>query len=62
MSACLGISTTLEGVETAEQFDFSIREGCGSIQGYYVSHPLNRASFASLIEHAADDIAKNLAD
>ena len=49
MSACLGIATTVEGVETPEQFDFSVREGCGTIQGYYISQPLDGASFAALI-------------
>jgi diguanylate cyclase (GGDEF)-like protein len=50
MSACLGIATTVEGVETAEQFNFTVREGCSTIQGFYISHPLNRASFLAMIE------------
>ena len=50
MSSCLGIATTVEGVETAEQFDFSVREGCGTVQGYYISHPLRREAFAAFIE------------
>ena len=54
MSACLGIATTVEGVETAEQFDFSVREGCGTIQGYYISRPLDRASFLALVGGASD--------
>ncbi|WP_202949393.1 bifunctional diguanylate cyclase/phosphodiesterase [Sphingomonas sp. PAMC 26621] len=49
MAKCLGMSTTVEGVETSEQLNFSIAAGCDTIQGYLISRPLNRASFASLI-------------
>ncbi|WP_277925939.1 bifunctional diguanylate cyclase/phosphodiesterase [Sphingomonas lacusdianchii] len=52
MSACLGIGTTVEGVETAEQFAFSVAEGCDTIQGYYVSHPLKRTDFATFIANS----------
>lgn len=46
MGSCLGMMTTVEGVETQEQHDFSIAEGCSSIQGYHVSNPLPAAEFA----------------
>ncbi|RYF02987.1 MAG: EAL domain-containing protein, partial [Oxalobacteraceae bacterium] len=49
MGACLGMSTTVEGVETAEQFAFSVAEGCDTIQGYHISRPLDNASFAALV-------------
>ena len=49
MGACLGMSTTVEGVETAEQFAFSVAEGCDTIQGYHVSRPLDHTSFAALV-------------
>ncbi|MGI4877483.1 MAG: bifunctional diguanylate cyclase/phosphodiesterase [Janthinobacterium lividum] len=49
MGKCLGMSTTVEGVETSEQFNFSVAAGCDTIQGYLVSRPLNRAGLASLI-------------
>ncbi|MGI4801128.1 MAG: bifunctional diguanylate cyclase/phosphodiesterase [Janthinobacterium lividum] len=49
MAKCLGMSTTVEGVETPEQFDFSLAAGCDTIQGYLVGRPLNRAGLASLI-------------
>jgi EAL domain-containing protein (putative c-di-GMP-specific phosphodiesterase class I) len=49
MAKCLGMSTTVEGVETSAQFDFSVAAGCNTIQGYLISQPLDRASLAALI-------------
>jgi diguanylate cyclase (GGDEF)-like protein len=57
MSSCLGMSTTVEGVETAEQFAFSVAEGCDTIQGYHISKPLDRAGFAALLAAARPTIA-----
>ena len=36
----LKMSTTAEGVETAEELDFVRRAGCENVQGYYFSPPL----------------------
>jgi len=49
MAKCLGMSTTVEGVETTEQFDFSVAAGCDTIQGYLVGYPLNRADLATMV-------------
>jgi diguanylate cyclase (GGDEF)-like protein len=49
MANCLNMSTTVEGVETREQFDFSIAAGCDMIQGYLVGRPVGRADLALLI-------------
>ena len=49
MGAGLGMTTTVEGVETAEQYDFSVAEGCDTIQGYLIGKPLKRADFAKLV-------------
>jgi EAL domain-containing protein (putative c-di-GMP-specific phosphodiesterase class I) len=35
----LGIATTAEGVETAQQFARIRREGCTEVQGYFISPP-----------------------
>lgn len=61
MSACLGMSTTVEGVETVEQFDFSVREGCGSVQGYHISRPLDRSAFAALLRTGSIGLRERLA-
>ncbi|MBY9062522.1 EAL domain-containing protein [Sphingomonas yunnanensis] len=50
MSSCLGIATTVEGVETGEQLAFSVAEGCDTIQGYHISRPLNEAAFQRVLE------------
>ena len=49
MGSCLGMSITVEGVETLEQFDFSVAEGCNTIQGYHISRPLTAEAFASFV-------------
>ena len=49
MGACLGLSTTVEGVETAEQLAFSSAEGCDQVQGYLFSKPLEAAAMAYFI-------------
>ena len=54
MGACLGLSTTVEGVETSEQMAFSAAEGADYVQGYLVSRPLTTTAFR-------DYVAKNTA-
>lgn len=36
----LGMISVAEGVETREQFDYLVQEGCCEIQGFYLSKPL----------------------
>ena len=47
MGRCLGMATTVEGVETGEQFAFSVGQGCDAVQGYYVSKPLSATDFSA---------------
>ncbi|MGI4745661.1 MAG: bifunctional diguanylate cyclase/phosphodiesterase [Janthinobacterium lividum] len=62
MGSCLGMSITVEGVETLEQFDFSTAEGCDTIQGYYISRPLTADAFASFTkQYVAKPFAAALA-
>ena len=50
MGACLGMTITVEGVETAEQFAFTAASGCDQVQGYHVSRPLPEAEFLSFVD------------
>jgi diguanylate cyclase (GGDEF)-like protein/PAS domain S-box-containing protein len=45
----LGIETTAEGIETAEQLELVRRAGCTEMQGYLVSKPRPAAEAADLI-------------
>lgn len=66
MGSCLGMSTTVEGVETCEQYDFSVAEGWNTIQGYLIRKPLDKIRFAELIlqdhpmdqDHPTDSVVK----
>lgn len=49
MSSSLGISTTAEGVETAEQLARVRADGCTSVQGYYFGRPVPAAEVAETI-------------
>jgi diguanylate cyclase (GGDEF)-like protein len=46
----MGICTTAEGVETADQLDCLLREGCSEVQGYLFSVPQPNANVARMIE------------
>lgn len=45
MSNNLNVKVVAEGIETKEQLDFLIQEGCSFGQGYYYSKPLPKAEF-----------------
>lgn len=45
MGHSLNLQVLAEGVETREQYEFLTQAGCDSIQGYYISPPLDTTSF-----------------
>ena len=47
----LNMTTTAEGVETAEQASFLTQEGCDQIQGYYFSRPIAAAELTTFMEN-----------
>lgn len=49
LARALGMSTTIEGIETAEQFAFAVREECDFAQGYLISLPINLGQFEQFI-------------
>lgn len=46
----LKLDVIAEGVETKEQKDFLVKNGCSKIQGYYYSKPLSRNDMQELLE------------
>ena len=52
MAQALGMHTTAEGVETAEQLAFLREQGCDAAQGYYFSKPLAAHQIAPLLRNA----------
>ncbi|NGM49899.1 EAL domain-containing protein [Caulobacter sp. 602-2] len=49
LGASLGITTTAEGVESEEQLHELRRQGCGEIQGYFISRPKPAVEIAALL-------------
>jgi EAL domain-containing protein (putative c-di-GMP-specific phosphodiesterase class I) len=49
MAQALGMRTTAEGVETADQLAYLRSQGCDEAQGYYFSPPLPAANVESYL-------------
>jgi EAL domain-containing protein (putative c-di-GMP-specific phosphodiesterase class I) len=49
LGASLGMRTTAEGVETAEQLDRIRQEGCTEVQGFFTGRPLAAADVMALL-------------
>ncbi len=49
----LGMKTVAEGVETREQFDRVVADGCTDVQGYLISRPLPSGQIASFLDERA---------
>ncbi len=49
LGSSLGIATTAEGVQTAEQMRRIRAEGCDQVQGYLVSRPVPAAEIPALV-------------
>jgi EAL domain-containing protein (putative c-di-GMP-specific phosphodiesterase class I) len=49
LASSLGMQTTAEGVETAEQLAFLRTHGCRYGQGFYFSPPVSEGEFAAML-------------
>ncbi|MGI9424252.1 MAG: putative bifunctional diguanylate cyclase/phosphodiesterase [Hyphomicrobiaceae bacterium] len=50
LARSIGMSTTAEGIETAEQYALLKEEGCDQLQGYLISRPVPADQVLSLIQ------------
>ncbi|TPI10431.1 EAL domain-containing protein [Mesorhizobium sp. B4-1-3] len=57
LGSSLGMQTTAEGVETAEQLDRVRREGCTEAQGFLLSRPLPAREIPAMLERARAVVA-----
>ena len=53
LASSLGLRTVAEGIETAEQWAFLAGRGCGEMQGYYISRPVEAAAFEEFLSRRA---------
>ncbi len=49
----LGLQVTAEGVETQQQADYLVQQGCDVLQGYAFGRPMPAAQFSSFMEQGA---------
>jgi diguanylate cyclase (GGDEF)-like protein len=59
LAKSLNLDTIAEGVETKEQKDFIVENGCRNIQGYFYSRPLCATDMESFLK---DDIISKIKD
>lgn len=50
----LGLSAVAEGVETREQLDILLKQGCDEFQGYYFGKPVSHEEFPMFLEAARE--------
>jgi len=54
MARVLGLEVVAEGVETADQADFLRTRHCDFAQGYLFSHPIDAATFGTLLSYGTN--------
>ena len=50
----LGLSVVAEGIESQEQYDFLLEEGCDEAQGFLMSKPISGEAFLALLNAETD--------
>lgn len=52
----LGLEVVAEGVETAEQIQFLLRENCDVVQGYFLGHPVTAQKVINLFRKLQEEV------
>ncbi len=60
MAQKLGLEVVAEGVETAEQEQLLIEQGCHIMQGYYYARPMSREDFLNHLAHSPYSVGETL--
>jgi EAL domain-containing protein (putative c-di-GMP-specific phosphodiesterase class I) len=60
LARSLGITTTAEGIETAEQLERVREEGCTEAQGYYIGRPRPAREIPALLESGKGKRARSM--
>lgn len=50
LGKAMGLTVTAEGVETEEQLGILGKDACHEVQGYLMSRPVDKATFAKLLK------------
>jgi EAL domain-containing protein (putative c-di-GMP-specific phosphodiesterase class I) len=53
MAKGLDLKVVAEGVETEEQLNFLVKQGCDLAQGYFIAKPLAEETYRSYLESRA---------
>lgn len=64
LAQSLGMRSTAEGVETTDQIDGALAEGCSELQGFYFSHPQTAETLehAGLLKRTQNDVPQDMAE
>ncbi len=57
LGASLGLEITAEGIESQDQFDLIKEYGCGTVQGFLISHPVPAADLSGFVKTRTDRVA-----
>ncbi len=58
LASSLNLTVVAEGIETIEQLQYIVKQGCSGGQGYFFAKPMPASAVAGYLETAADELAQ----